>query len=80
MGSCLDQKANQVEERVRDPILVVFNLHHLGYRVDSIVHVEAVENVVQRNMGSFVLVEAPILGVTVSVILEGTQSAEGLLA
>ena len=80
MRVCLDQKANRVEERVRDPILIVFYLHHLGFRVDSIVHVEAVENVVLGNMGSCVLVKAPILWVTVPIILEGTQSAEGLLA
>ena len=71
---------NRVEERVRDPILIILDLHHLGYGVNSIVHVKAVENVVLGDMGSCVLVKAPILWVTVSIILEGTQSAEGLLA
>ena len=80
MGGGLDRKVNQVEERVRDPILVVLDLHQFRDWVNSIVHVEAVENVVLGDMGSCVLVEAPILWVTVSIKLEGTQSAEGLRA
>ena len=72
MGVCLDRQTNRFEEQVRDPILVVFDLHHFGYGVNSIVHVDAVENAVLGDMGICVLVEAPILWVTVSIKLEGT--------
>ena len=41
---------------------------------------KAVENVVLGHVGNCVLAKAPILGVTVSIKPEGTQSAEGLLA
>ena len=71
---------NQVEGRVSDPVLIVVDLHHLGYGVNSIVHVEAVENVVLGHVGSRVLAKAQIPWVAASIILEGTQSAEGLLA
>ena len=72
MSGCLNRQTNQVEERVRDPILEVFDLHHFGYGVNSIVHVDAVENAVLGDMGICVLVEAPILWVTVSIKLEDT--------
>ena len=55
-------------------------LHYFGHRIDSIVHMKAVENVVLGHVGRCVFFKAPILGVTVSVKPEGTQSAEGLLA
>ena len=80
MGVCLNQQANRVVERVSDSILIVFDLHHFGYKVNSIVHVEAVENVVLGHVGCRVLFKAPIPWVAVSIILEGAQSAEGLLA
>ena len=75
-----DRQANQVVERVRDPILVVLDFHHFRYWVNSIVRVEAVEDVVLGHMGNRVLVKAPVLGVAVSIKSEGTQSAKGLLA
>ena len=80
MRGCLDQQTNRVVEWVGDTILVVFDLHHFEYRVNSIVHVKAVENVVLGHVGNCLLVKAPILGVTVSIKPEGTQYDEGMLA
>jgi hypothetical protein len=75
-----DRQANRVVERVRDPILGVLDFHHFRYWVNSIVRVEAVEDVVLGHMGNRVLVKVPVLGVTVSVKSQGTQFAKGLLA
>ena len=80
MGASLDRKTDRIEVRVLDPILIVFDLHCFGYWVNSIISMEAVEDVVLGHVGNRVFVEAPVLGVTVPIISEVTQSLEGLLA
>ncbi len=52
--------------------MIVLDFHHFGYWVNSMVCVEAGEDVVLGHMSNCVLVKVPVLGVTVSVKSEGT--------